>query len=396
MDRTVGTVVRGLRAPIISSGDDIVQITVDSVLRASSAEGFSLRDRDIVAVTEAVVARAQGNYASIEHIAHDVGQKFEEDTVGLIFPILSRNRFAICLRGIAKSFKKVYLMFSYPSDEVGNALVDFDLLDEKGINPWADVLTEEQFRKHFSNTRHVFTGIDYIEYYSELIRESGAEVEVIFSNNPASILEYTDSVITCDIHTRNRSKRLLKAAGAKKVYGLDDILTSSVNGSGYNESYGLLGSNKAKEDTVKLFPRNCKELVIDIQDKLFEISGKKIEVMVYGDGAFKDPVGKIWELADPVVSPGYTDGLIGTPNELKLKYLADNQFSHLKGEDLRNEISKYIENKKSDLKDSMESQGTTPRRLTDLIGSLCDLTSGSGDKGTPIIYIQGYFDNYSK
>lgn len=396
MDRTVGTVVRGLRAPIISSGDDIVQITVDSVLRASSAEGFSLRDRDIVAVTEAVVARAQGNYASIEHIAHDVRQKFEEDTVGLIFPILSRNRFAICLKGIAKSFKKVYLMFSYPSDEVGNALVDIDMLDEKGINPWADVLTEEQFRKNFENTRHVFTGIDYIEYYSELIRESGAEVEVIFSNNPASILKYTDSVITCDIHTRNRSKRLLRAAGAKKVYGLDDILTSSVNGSGYNESYGLLGSNKAKEDTVKLFPRNCRELVIDIQDKLFEMSGKKIEVMVYGDGAFKDPVGKIWELADPVVSPGYTDGLIGTPNELKLKYLADNQFSHLKGEELRNEISKYIENKKSDLKDSMESQGTTPRRLTDLIGSLCDLTSGSGDKGTPIIYIQGYFDSYSK
>lgn len=396
MDRTVGTVVRGLRAPIISSGDDIVQITVDSVLRASSAEGFSLRDRDIVAVTEAVVARAQGNYASIEHIAHDVRQKFEEDTVGLIFPILSRNRFAICLKGIAKSFKKIYLMFSYPSDEVGNALVDIDMLDEKGINPWADVLTEEQFRKNFENTRHVFTGIDYIEYYSELIRESGAEVEVIFSNNPASILEYTDSVITCDIHTRNRSKRLLRAAGAKKVYGLDDILTSSVNGSGYNESYGLLGSNKAKEDTVKLFPRNCRELVIDIQDKLFEMSGKKIEVMVYGDGAFKDPVGKIWELADPVVSPGYTDGLIGTPNELKLKYLADNQFSHLKGEELRNEISKYIENKKSDLKDSMESQGTTPRRLTDLIGSLCDLTSGSGDKGTPIIYIQGYFDSFSK
>lgn len=396
MDRTVGTVVRGLRAPIISSGDDIVQITVDSVLKASSAEGFSLRDRDIVAVTEAVVARAQGNYASIEHIAHDVKQKFEEDTVGLIFPILSRNRFAICLRGIAKSFKKVYLMFSYPSDEVGNALVDYDLLDEKGINPWADVLTEEQFRKHFENTRHVFTGIDYIEYYSNLIRESGADVEVIFSNNPASILEYTDNVITCDIHTRNRSKRLLKAAGAKKVYGLDDIMTSSVDGSGFNENYGLLGSNKAKEDTVKLFPRNCRELVIDIQDKLFEVSGKKIEVMVYGDGAFKDPVGKIWELADPVVSPGYTDGLIGTPNELKLKYLADNQFSHLKGEELRNEISKYIENKKSDLKDSMESQGTTPRRLTDLIGSLCDLTSGSGDKGTPIIYIQGYFDNYSK
>lgn len=396
MDRTVGTVVRGLRAPIISKGDDMVQITVDSVLKASEAEGFALRDKDIVAITEAVVARAQGNYANIDDIAFDVKQKFNCDTVGLIFPILSRNRFAICLRGIAKSFKKIYLMFSYPSDEVGNSMVDYDLLEEEGINPWIDLLTEEQFRSHFKNTRHVFTGVDYIEYYSDLIKESGAEVEVIFANNPTSILNYTDSVITCDIHSRNRSKRLLKAAGAKTVYGLDDILTSSVNGSGFNENYGLLGSNKAKEDTVKLFPRGCKELVINIQERLHEISGKNIEVMVYGDGAFKDPIGKIWELADPVVSPGYTDGLTGTPNELKLKYLADNQFAHLKGDELKVAISNYIGNKSSDLKNSMESQGTTPRRLTDLIGSLCDLTSGSGDKGTPIIYIQGYFDNYSK
>jgi len=396
MDRMVGTVVRGLRAPIITKGDDIVQITVDSILKASEVEGFSLRDRDIVAVTEAVVARAQGNYANIDDIAYDVKQKFDTDTVGLIFPILSRNRFAICLRGIAKSFKKIYLMFSYPSDEVGNAIVDFDMLDEKGINPWTDLLTEKQFRNHFKDTRHVFTGIDYIEYYSDLIKESGAEVEVIFSNNPTSILNYTDSVITCDIHSRSRSKRLLKAAGAKTVYGLDDILTSSVNGSGFNESYGLLGSNKAKEDTIKLFPRDCKNLVVNIQDRLHKITGKNIEVMVYGDGAFKDPIGKIWELADPVVSPGYTDGLTGTPNELKLKYLADNQFSHLKGDELRSAISTYIGNKNSDLKSSMESQGTTPRRLTDLIGSLCDLTSGSGDKGTPIIYIQGYFDNFSK
>jgi len=396
MDRTVGTVVRGLRAPIISKGDDMVQICVDSVLKASEAEGFALRDKDIVAITEAVVARAQGNYANIDDIAFDVKQKFNCDTVGLIFPILSRNRFAICLRGIAKSFKKIYLMFSYPADEVGNSMVEYDLLEEEGINPWMDLLTEEQFRSHFKDTRHVFTGVDYIEYYSDLIKESGAEVEVIFANNPTSILNYTDSVITCDIHSRNRSKRLLKAAGAKTVYGLDDILTSSVNGSGFNENYGLLGSNKAKEDTVKLFPRGCKELVMNIQERLHEISGKNIEVMVYGDGAFKDPIGKIWELADPVVSPGYTDGLIGTPNELKLKYLADNQFAHLKGDELKVAISDYIGNKSSDLKNSMESQGTTPRRLTDLIGSLCDLTSGSGDKGTPIIYIQGYFDNYSK
>lgn len=395
MDRLVGTVVRGLRAPIISKGDDIAQITVDSVLKASEAEGFALKDKDIVAVTESVVARAQGNYATIDDIAYDVKQKFESDTVGLIFPILSRNRFAVCLRGIAKSFKKIYLMFSYPSDEVGNSFIDYDMLDTAGINPWNDIITEKEFRSLFSNTNHVFTGVDYIEYYSGLIRESGAEVEVIFANNPTSILKYTDSVLTCDIHTRQRSKKLLKTAGAKTVYGLDDILTASVNNSGYNENYGLLGSNKSTENSVKLFPRNCNELVNDIQIKLNEVTGKNIEVMVYGDGAFKDPVGKIWELADPVVSPGYTEGLVGTPNELKLKYLADNQFAGLKGDELKAAITKYIENKNSDLKNSMESQGTTPRRLTDLIGSLCDLTSGSGDKGTPIIYIQGYFDNYS-
>lgn len=395
MDRLVGTVVRGLRAPIVSSGDNISQITVDSVLKASAAEGFSLRDRDIVAITESIVARAQSNYASIEDIAYDVKQKFETDTVGLIFPILSRNRFAICLKGIAKAFKKVYLMLSYPSDEVGNSFVDYDMLDAAEINPWKDVLTEEEFRKLFKDTSHIFTGVDYIEYYSQIIRESGAEAEVILSNNPTSILKYTDCVLTCDIHTRQRSKRLLKAAGAKKVFGLDDIMTSSVNGSGYNSEYGLLGSNKATEDTVKLFPKDCALLVNDIQSKLKEATGKTIEVMVYGDGAFKDPIGKIWELADPVVSPGYTDGLLGTPNELKLKYLADNQFAGLKGEELKNAITKSIENKNTDLKNSMDSQGTTPRRLTDLIGSLCDLTSGSGDKGTPIVYIQGYFDNYS-
>lgn len=395
MDRFVGTVVRGLRAPIVSKGDDIAQITVDSVIKASEAEGFTLRDRDIVAITESVVARAQGNYANIDNIAYDIKQKFESDTVGLIFPILSRNRFAVCLKGIAKAFKKVYLMFSYPSDEVGNAFIDYDVMDAKGINPWTDILTETEFRSHFKNTSHVFTGVDYIEYYSQLIKEGGAEVEVIFANNPTSILKYTDNVFTCDIHSRKRSKRLLMAAGAKKVYGMDDILTSSINGSGYNEEYGLLGSNKSTEDAVKLFPRNCFELVKDIKYKLLEQTGKNIEVMVYGDGAFKDPVGKIWELADPVVSPGYTDGLEGTPNEIKLKYLADNQFANLKGDELKKAITESIVNKSSDLKNSMESQGTTPRRLTDLIGSLCDLTSGSGDKGTPIIYIQGYFDNYS-
>lgn len=395
MERMVGTVVRGLRAPIISRGDDIAKITVNTLLEASKAEDFKINDKDVLGITEAVVARAQGNYASIDDIAKDVKNKFGDETIGLIFPILSRNRFAICLRGIAKAAKKIVLMLSYPSDEVGNPFVDLDLLDEKGIDPWKDVLSEQEFRKHFKDTRHVFTGVDYIEYYSDLIREMGAEVEVIFSNNAKSILKYTNCVLTCDIHTRNRSKRLLKNAGAKIVYGLDDIMTCSIDGSGFNESYGLLGSNKAKEDTVKLFPRDCKSLVTEIQQEIKDKTGKTIEVMVYGDGAFKDPVGKIWELADPVVSPGFTDGLVGTPNELKLKYLADNQFSNLKGDDLKDAISKYIENKSDDLKGSMESQGTTPRRLTDLLGSLCDLTSGSGDKGTPIIYIQGYFDNYS-
>ena len=395
MDRMVGTVVRGLRAPIISKGDDIVEITVDTVLKASECEGFSLRDKDIVGITEAVVARAQGNYANVEQIARDVKDKFSCDTAGLIFPILSRNRFAICLRGIARAFKKIYLMFSYPSDEVGNPLVDYDLLDKEGINPWTDILTEQEFRKHFKDIRHVFTGVDYIQYYSDIIRDSGCEVEVIFANNPVSILKYTKNVLTCDIHSRMRSKRLLKEKGAEKVLGLDDILNHPVNGSGYNEEYGLLGSKKAMEDMVKLFPRDCQALVEKIQDKLLELTGKKIEVLVYGDGAFRDPVGKIWELADPVVSPGFTKGLIGTPHELKLKYLADNQFSHLKGNELKKAIADYIMHKDRELNDSMESQGTTPRRLTDLIGSLCDLTSGSGDKGTPIVYIQGYFDNYS-
>ena len=396
MDRMVGTVVRGLRAPIISEGDNIANITVDTLLNASKIEGFSLNDRDVIGITESIVARAQGNYANIDNIAKDVKEKYGNETIGVIFPILSRNRFAICLKGIAKAAKKIVLMFSYPSDEVGNSFIDYDLLDEKGINPWTDVLTEKQFRDYFADTRHFFTGIDYIEYYSNLIKENGSEVEVIFANNPTSILKYTNYILTCDIHTRNRSKKLLKNAGAKLVYGLDDILTSSIDGSGYNENYGLLGSNKANEDSVKLFPRDCQGLVIDIQNQLREKTGKTIEVMVYGDGAFKDPVGKIWELADPVVSPGFTNGLFGTPNELKLKYLADNQFSNLKGDELKIAISKYIENKSYDLKGSMESQGTTPRRLTDLIGSLCDLTSGSGDKGTPIIYIQGYFDNFSK
>ena len=395
MERMVGTVVRGLRAPIITKGDDIVEITVDTVIKASKCEGFSLRDKDIVGLTEAIVARAQGNYASVDQIAQDVKQKYKCDTVGLIFPILSRNRFAICLKGISKAFKKIYLMFSYPSDEVGNPLVDYDLLDEKGINPWTDILTEHEFRNHFKNTKHVFTGVDYTRYYSDIIRENGCEVEVIYANNPTSILNYTKNVLACDIHTRKRSKRLLKEQGAEIVYGLDDILNTSIGGSGYNEKYGLLGSNKATEDTVKLFPRDCQALVEKIQVELYKLTGKKIEVLVYGDGAFKDPVGKIWELADPVVSPGFTDGLNGTPNEFKLKYLADNQFSHLKGNELKKAISDYIMNKDCDLKDNMESQGTTPRRLTDLIGSLCDLTSGSGDKGTPIVYIQGYFDNYS-
>ena len=394
MERIVGTVSRGLRAPIIREGDDISSIVVQSVLSAVESEGIKLNDKDVIGITEAIVARAQGNYASIDDIASDVKAKFGDSTIGVIFPILSRNRFAICLKGIAKGAKKIVLMFSYPSDEVGNHFIDYDLLDEKGINPWTDVLSEEEFRSNFHDTKHIFTGVDYIEYYSSLIKECGAEVEVVFANNPAAILNYTDCVLNCDIHTRVRTKRNLIKAGAKKVYSLDEILTESVDGSGYNDKYGLLGSNKATETTVKLFPRDCKELVVKIQSELKEKTGKKIEVMVYGDGAFKDPVGKIWELADPVVSPGYTDGLEGTPNELKLKYLADNQFAHLSGDELKEAISKHIIEKSSDLKGSMESQGTTPRRLTDLIGSLCDLTSGSGDKGTPIILVQGYFDNY--
>lgn len=396
MERIVGTVVRGLRAPIINKGDNIADIVVDSVLKASEIEGFSINDKDVVTVTESVVARAQGNYASIDAIAKDVNSKFGDDTVGVIFPILSRNRFAICLRGIAKGAKKIVLMFSYPSDEVGNHLVDIDMLDEKGVNPWTDVLTEKQFRDHFGYNKHPFTGVDYIDYYKSLIEEYDTECEIIFSNNSKTILDYTKNVLTCDIHTRFRTKRILKANGGEKIYSLDDILSTSIDGSGYNENYGLLGSNKATEESVKLFPRDCQPVVDSIQAALKEKTGKTVEVMVYGDGAFKDPVGKIWELADPVVSPAYTKGLDGTPNEVKLKYLADNNFADLKGEELKKAISEYIKNKESDLVGAMESQGTTPRRLTDLIGSLSDLTSGSGDKGTPIIYIQGYFDNYTK
>lgn len=398
MERLIGTVSRGIRAPIIREGDDISEIVVDSVLKASK-DNFEIRDRDVVAVTEAVVARAQGNYATVDQIAKDINSKFGDSTVGVLFPILSRNRFAICLRGIAKGCKKIVLMLSYPSDEVGNHLVDVDLLDEKGVNPWSDVLDEKKYRELFGYQKHVFTGVDYVEYYKQLISESGAEVEVIFANNPKAILNYTKNVLTCDIHTRARTKRILKAAGAEKVYGLDDILVESVDGSGYNDKYGLLGSNKATEETVKLFPVNCQEVVDKIRDMLKEATGKNVEVMVYGDGAFKDPVGKIWELADPVVSPAYTAGLEGTPNEVKLKYLADNDFADLKGDELKNAISEYIrqkDEKATSLVGTMVTQGTTPRRLTDLIGSLCDLTSGSGDKGTPIIYVQGYFDNFTK
>lgn len=398
MERLIGTVSRGIRAPIIREGDDIAQIVVDSVLNASKGN-FEIKDRDIVAVTEAVVARAQGNYATVGQIAKDINNKFGDSTVGVLFPILSRNRFAICLRGIARGCKKVVLMLSYPSDEVGNHLVDVDLLDEKDVNPWSDVLDEKKYRELFGYQKHVFTGVDYVEYYKQLISESGAEVEVIFANNPKAILDYTKNVLTCDIHTRARTKRILKAAGAEKVYGLDDIMVKSVDGSGYNDQYGLLGSNKATEETVKLFPVNCQEVVDRIHSMLKEATGKNVEVMVYGDGAFKDPVGKIWELADPVVSPAYTSGLEGTPNEVKLKYLADNDFADLKGDELKNAISEYIrqkDEKAASLVGTMVTQGTTPRRLTDLIGSLCDLTSGSGDKGTPIIYVQGYFDNFTK
>ncbi|MGG3451016.1 coenzyme F420-0:L-glutamate ligase [Domibacillus aminovorans] len=396
MERVVGTVVRGLRCPIINEGDNIEKIVVDSVLKASEVEGFKINDKDIVTLTESIVARAQGNYATIDHIAKDVCSKFGEDTVGVIFPILSRNRFANCLRGIAKGAKKIVLMLSYPSDEVGNHLVDIDVLDEKGVNPWTDVLTEKQFRDHFGYIKHTFTGVDYIDYYKSLVEEYDVECEVIFSNNAKTILNYTKSVLTCDIHTRFRTKRILKANGGDKIYSLDNILSESIDGSGCNEAYGLLGSNKSTEDSVKLFPRNCQPIVDKIQHKLKEKTGKNVEVMVYGDGAFKDPVGKIWELADPVVSPAYTSGLDGTPNEVKLKYLADNNFADLRGEELKQAISQFINNKNSDLVGSMEAQGTTPRKLTDLIGSLSDLTSGSGDKGTPIVFIQGYFDNYTK
>lgn len=396
MERLVGTVSRGVRAPIIREGDNLVQIVVDSVLAAGQSEGFSFHDRDVVAVTEAVVARAQGNYAHINDIAADVKAKLGGETIGVIFPILSRNRFSVCLKGIARGAKKVVLMLSFPADEVGNHLIDEGLLDEKGVNPWSDVLTEEKYRELFGRVLHPFTGVDYIEFYSELIRESGAEVEIILSNNPKTILDYTDKVLCCDIHTRNRTKRILKKAGASVVLGLDDIMTESVNGSGFNPNYGLLGSNKATEETVKLFPKDCDVFVSEVAALMKEKTGKNIEVMVYGDGAFKDPVGKIWELADPVVSPAYTPGLEGTPNEVKLKYLADNNFASLSGDALKEAISDYIRNKDADLKGQMVSQGTTPRRLTDLIGSLADLTSGSGDKGTPIILIQGYFDNYTK
>ena len=395
MERKVGTVSRGVRAPIIREGDDLAQIVVDSVLAAAESEGYSLRNRDVVAVTESVVARSQGNYASVDAIAADVRTKLGGETVGVIFPILSRNRFAICLRGIARGCKKIVLMLSYPSDEVGNELVSLDKLDEAGINPYSDVLTLARYRELFGENRHPFTLIDYVQYYSELIAEEGCQVEVIFANNPKVILDYTKKILTCDIHTRARTKRILRAAGAETVCGLDDILTAPVDGSGCNETYGLLGSNKSTEDKVKLFPRDCQGLVLDIQAKLLEKTGKLVEVMVYGDGAFKDPVGKIWELADPVVSPAYTPGLEGTPNELKLKYLADNDFASLSGAELKAAIEQAIRTKDGNLAGTMATQGTTPRRLTDLIGSLCDLTSGSGDKGTPIIHIQGYFDNYT-
>lgn len=395
MERRVGTVSRGIRGPIIREGDNLVDIAVDSVLAAAESEGFELRDRDVVALTESIVARAQGNYVSVQDIAADVKAKLGGETVGVIFPILSRNRFAINLKGIAMGCKKVVLMLSYPSDEVGNALLTWDQLDEAGINPYTDVLTLAKYRELFGENKHEFTGVDYVQYYSDIITEAGAEVEVIFANRAQAILDYTDCIINCDIHTRVRTKRLLKEAGAKVVCGLDDIMTASVNGSGFNAKYGLLGSNKATEDKIKLFPQECKQLVLDIQSSLLEKTGKHVEVMVYGDGAFKDPQGKIWELADPVVSPAFTDGLIGTPSELKLKYLADNDFANLSGAELKEAISNSIKTKQSDLVGNMASQGTTPRQLTDLIGSLCDLTSGSGDKGTPIILIQGYFDNFT-
>ena len=395
MSRMIGTTVRGVRAPIIRPGDDLAQIVTDSVLEAAASEGFSFHDRDVVGVTEAVVAKAQGNYASTDNIAADVRSKFGDHPIGVIFPILSRNRFAICLRGIARGAKKIVLMFSYPSDEVGNTLVSEEKLEAAGVNPWTDILDEKRYRALFGENKHLFTGVDYVEYYASLIREEGADVEILFANRPSAVLDHTKHVLCCDIHTRERTKRLLRAAGAETVYGLDDILSAPINGSGYNADYGLLGSNKSTESRVKLFPRDCAAFARDLQHKLSEATGRQIEALVYGDGAFRDPVGKIWELADPVVSPGFTEGLNGLPNEVKLKYLADNQFRDLSGNELRQAVSEYIHNKKADLKGTMETQGTTPRRLTDLIGSLCDLTSGSGDKGTPIVLIQGYFDNFA-
>ena len=393
-ERRVGTVSRGIRCPIIREGDDLAAIVANSVLEAAEYEGFELNDKDVISMTESIVARAQGNYATVEDIANDVKTKLGGETIGVIFPILSRNRFSICLRGIAMGVKKVVLMLSYPSDEVGNQLVSLDKIDEAGINPYSDVLTEARYRELFGVNKHEFTGVDYVEYYRSIIEGCGAEAEIIFANQPKAILDYADHILTCDIHTRARTKRILLAAGAKVVCGMDDILNASVNGSGCNEKYGLLGSNKSTEDKIKLFPRECKDLVLDIQDRILKATGKHVEVMVYGDGAFKDPQGKIWELADPVVSPAFTDGLIGTPNELKLKYLADNDYKDLSGEELKKAISESIRKKEDNLVGNMASQGTTPRQLTDLIGSLCDLTSGSGDKGTPVVLVQGYFDNY--
>ncbi len=395
-ERRVGTVSRGIRCPIIREGDDLAEIVTNSVLEAAEYEGFSLYDRDVISMTESIVARAQGNYASVQNIADDVKAKLNgADTVGVIFPILSRNRFAICLRGIAMGVKKVVLMLSYPSDEVGNELVSLDKIDAAGVNPYSDVLSLEKYRELFGENKHEFTGVDYVQYYGDLVKSCGADIEIVFANQPKAILNYTDCVINCDIHTRARTKRILKDAGAKIVLSLDDILNAPINGSGCNEKYGLLGSNKSTEDKIKLFPRECKDLVLEIQKRIREKTGKKVEVMVYGDGAFKDPQGKIWELADPVVSPAFTDGLIGTPNELKLKYLADNDFKDLSGDELKKAISDSIKSKQSNLVGNMASQGTTPRQLTDLIGSLCDLTSGSGDKGTPVVLVQGYFDNYT-
>ena len=393
--RLVGTVSRGIRCPIIRQGDDLAAIAADSVLAAAASEGFSLRDRDVISLTESIVARAQGNYASVDAIAADVKAKLGGGTVGVMFPILSRNRFAICLKGIARGAQKIVLMLSYPSDEVGNHLITLDQLDAAGVNPYSDILTLERYRELFGENKHEFTGVDYVQYYGDLIRAEGAEVEIVFANQPRAILQYADCILTCDIHTRARTKRILREAGAKVVCGLDDILTGPIDGSGYNERYGLLGSNKATEDSIKLFPRECKDLVLDIQSRILAATGKHVEVMVYGDGAFKDPQGKIWELADPVVSPAFTDGLIGTPNELKLKYLADNDFKDLSGDALKAAIAESIRHKDDNLVGNMASQGTTPRQLTDLIGSLCDLTSGSGDKGTPVVLVQGYFDNYT-